>query len=76
MVKLGRARIGGKDMKNFRVVTYSANSGFDYKLDYNRRTDAVRNANWYVKNGWDGAGVYNLETEEYIYTNGDFDIEE
>jgi hypothetical protein len=58
----------------YEVITYSRESDYDAKEDVKTLTAARKIARNYLRNGWDGAVIYNLDTlqirEAIGYTPG------
>jgi len=59
--------------KRYQVVTDGhVNGGFDEKLPYCYIKEAVESANQYLKDGYEGAGVYNMISGKWHSFYGDF----
>ena len=48
----------------YEVITYQNDNGYDAKEDVKTLTAARKIARNYLRNGWDGAVIYNLDTRQ------------
>lgn len=59
--------------KRYQVVTDAHdNGGLDEKLSYYNIKDAIKSANQYIKDGYEGAGIYDIIGGKWYSFYGDF----
>lgn len=61
--------------KDYQVITYDSDSGFDEKLEYATLVEAEQNAENYLNDDYAGYAIFNKETMRIEKTEGDFSAE-
>lgn len=64
-----------EEERPYQIITYDSDTLSDDKEDYPTLKEALKNANEYLKNGYDGYAVYNKNTQTIEETAGYFPSE-